>query len=252
MNNPSPPVTAISKKLEDRGRYLKHIEAGLREIAKASEIYSVATMNERFFWSTNIDERRVQMKVKDMAKRFDLSAWLELMEDSGLSMVMSSGDKERFQKQVYEDTPELTRERAQATFVNLFEDRENIWRRGIVELFQKLSGNYRSHDSFKVGKRLILDSAWSVNNFNHWSSRGDEINDLHRVLSLLNGERPQEDFLKTVADTFRAGDNYEDERMQLKCFVNGNVHVRIKNQSDIDNINKIIAAWYGRQLGGTK
>lgn len=152
------------------------------------------------------------------------------------------------------DPPEFTRENIIATFGDLLNQSNDMWRRGVVNLFRTLSGNFRTNDAFKVGPKIIMSNATSPlflgkgRHIRHGKD-SDRINDLDRVLRTIDGEEHYARQLESAMnEAFQEWQDYEDERVKARTYKNGNIHLWLKQQSHIDRINKIIAEHFGETL----
>ena len=78
----------------------------------------------------------------------------------------------------------------------------------------------------------------------------DTINDIDRVLCLLQGHRHVErDLEARINAALYEGEPYADGRIRVTGYKNGNLHLEFRDQSLLDGINRIIAEHYGVALG---
>jgi hypothetical protein len=96
-------------------------------------------------------------------KRMDAAFWDELLERSGLKTFMDAATRERWRNAIKEaHVPELTLANITATFGELYEQRGEMFERGVVAFFHKLSWDYKTNSPVKLGKRLVLTHACGV------------------------------------------------------------------------------------------
>ncbi|WP_129141485.1 DUF4942 domain-containing protein [Modicisalibacter coralii] len=257
----SPPTSELDKLLENRERAQDLLTRAVEMIAEANDLTPrqdgrvrgiglAAELRSSDWYGVNKPDGREKL-VKRCMNDFDKEGWLYLLKASQLSQLMSKQDKDAYYEQLSKDPPPLNRESVIGTFTELFGNRHKTWRRGVVELFASLSGNYRSHDPFKVGKRLIIEHAFSEYcGWNFYRHADDQVDDLQRVIALIEGSDQPEDKLSNVVDRAkRAGDSEIDSGpLTLRWFRNGNLHIWINDEALIDRINEIIAEHYGATL----
>lgn len=185
-------------------------------------------------------------RIDDLVDSVNRRAWRKLMSVTGLADTLDAVALAEFDQSL-ESVPvvEFTADNARATIAKLAGDQDMMFKRGLVELFKSLSGNYRSHDAFKVQKRSItklLRTDW----YGIGHDAVDLCNDIDRVLCrLTNREFVPYTFQGELERAIRSDRDYENGYITVKLFQNGNAHLIIKDQALIDRINGIIAEWYG-------
>jgi hypothetical protein len=185
----------------------------------------------------------------DIVTRLDAALWGKLMHDSGLLSFMDSKARTDFADKVEKcQTPALTRENIEATFRSLYASRDDMFDRGVIQCFKRLSWSYATNLPVKFGRRIIvtyLCQRWG--GINHCV--GDELNDLQRVLRIVDG-KPEEDHRNCLSQRLRqAGGSggagtHCDEYMTVKWFKNGNGHITFTRPELVDKLNAIIAKHY--------
>ena len=104
-------------------------------------------------YASRDDDARVAM-----LRTVDGPAWQYLMKESGLRTFMDAEARSKWDNQIHEgDVPELTAENVRATFGALYGSRGEMFERGVLECFRRLSWNYKTNEPFKFGKRIILN-----------------------------------------------------------------------------------------------
>lgn len=254
----SPPTAELDTLLANRARADDLLTRGIALIAEAAELTpsvgggnsAIAILGElrsASWYGADTSQGREKLKAGALS-RFDTRAWQWLLDRSRMADVMSAKDKAGYEKQLYSAPPPLTRESVIGTFIELFGDRHATWRRGVVELFQSLSGNYKSHDAFKVGKRLVISEA-----FGKFRDPCDQADDLERIICVLTGDEqpaPGDRWGDWVKQARREGAESLDVGPALfRWFKNGNMHIWIQRPDLVDQINGIIAEHYGAAIG---
>lgn len=197
----------------------------------------------------------------EVAKMFrlgvDASAWQYLMHESGLRSLMDQKARETWDKAIMDgDIPELTDANIRSTFKMLHDSRGDMFERGVIACFKSLAWCYKTNLPQKFGKRIVvnyLTSGWG-------SGKTDQMDDLMRVLSVLDG-KPEPDYRGGIYALLRQGGlsgwpskagQVENAYMVIKTFKNGNGHVTFKRLDLVDKMNLIIAKHYPGALPAPK
>jgi len=181
----------------------------------------------------------------------DTHGWNYLLSESGLRSFMDARAREQWGKQLAEgDVPELTAANIEATFAQLYGARGEMFDRGVLQCFQRLSWDYRTNQPFKFGKRIIVGYLLSSGSPNHRVT--DELDDLIRAFCLLDGQ-PEPDHrhgaYALVSDARQARrTEAENAYFHLRWFKNGNGHLSFKRLDLVDKMNLIVAKHYPNAL----
>ncbi|WP_444679500.1 DUF4942 domain-containing protein [Halomonas sp. E19] len=257
----SPPTGAMDDLLERRERALALVGSAMEQLAEATALmplngFGFTSGLRKQSWASlacRPDEVRTRA-VAEAASAFDAEGWRWLMDHSGMSAVMTADDKREIQQDLATNPLPLTRENVHATFIQLFGQRHEVFRRGVVELFRSLARAYRSHSAFKVGTRLVLPQAFREAGWNGFSSARERVDDLERVLYLLEGQDPTHlthaERLSTELEACRRRGEREHETDWLTCrwFANGNLHLWLKQPQHVERINALIAEECGASI----
>ncbi|UJB67603.1 DUF4942 domain-containing protein (plasmid) [Acidovorax sp. YS12] len=186
-----------------------------------------------------------------MLRTVDGPAWQYLMKESGLRTFMDAEARSKWDNQIHEgDVPELTAENVRATFGALYGSRGEMFERGVLECFRRLSWNYKTNEPFKFGKRIILNYLFSYGSPNHRTT--DQLDDLLRVFYVLDG-KPEPDhrngFYLMVSDARQRGETQaENAYLHVKWFKKGSGHVLFKRPDLVEKMNGILAKHYPHAL----
>ncbi|HDR9025463.1 TPA: DUF4942 domain-containing protein [Burkholderia vietnamiensis] len=186
-----------------------------------------------------------------IARIIDIRGWDYLLSESGRRTFMDAKAREQWSRQVSEgDVPEFTVVNIEATFLQLYGARGDMFERGVLECFRRLSWNYRTNEPFKFGKRIIVRCLLSSGSPNHRVT--NELDDLIRVLSILDG-KPEPDHRHgayvLVSDGRQARRNEaENDYFHLRWFKNGNGHLSFKRPDLVEKMNQILAKHYPNAL----
>lgn len=190
-----------------------------------------------------------------LVRSIDQGAWSYLMKESGLMTFMDAKARTEWAQQLSEPgkIPEFTKENVEATFAALYAARAEMFGRGVIQCFKNLSWDYRTHQPFRFGKRIIVERLFSYAGKGTQGAsrvsyfRANELDDLIRVFHVLDG-RPEPDHrqgMYHVLDRASAvGNEWEGEYMHVRWFKKGTGHVTFKRLDLIDRLNEILAKHY--------
>lgn len=254
-NLPGPAIGEIVRMIERRDKAKALMEQAIDVIAQAQRIapqyaYESALSNSVSWYSDNIDKNKAVLR-----RALDRKCWASLLARTKLGSVMNAKQLEKVREDIEEHAPELTHNRAMTTFMDMYVSKEEIFRSGLVDVFKSLSGNFKSHDAFKIQRRLILMGALSTYGWSSHSVGRDRLNDLWHYMSLLDGHDPtQVPYDEQPASIIEKGScngvmEFEFDYFRIKTYLNGNVHIWLDKRPDlISEVNKLIAEHYGSTL----
>jgi len=187
--------------------------------------------------------------INETIKDIDRSFWREAFERTGFMQLMDAESRKRFDKDIAENPPEFNMQNIRSTFIDLTNNAEQMFNDGIVNVFRRLSGHYKTNDIFKVGEKIIIEcaieSGWSRGKQLRYGRSEDELNDIDRALKVLDGKKHNPRELSCAMNTsFQNGDVYECDYIKARAFKNGNLHLWFKRADLLEKINLIIAKHY--------
>ncbi|CAK0539426.1 methyltransferase domain protein [Burkholderia pseudomallei] len=181
----------------------------------------------------------------------DIRGWDYLLSESGLRTFMDAEAREQWNRQISEgDVPEFTVANIEATFAQLYGARGDMFERGVIECFRRLSWNYRTNQPFKFGKRIIVRCLLSSGSPNHRVT--NELDDLIRVFCVLDS-KPEPDHRHgayvLVSEVRQARQTEaEHDYFHLRWYKNGNGHLTFKRPDLVEKMNQILAKHYPNAL----
>ncbi|NSX34464.1 DUF4942 domain-containing protein [Brevundimonas vesicularis] len=220
-----------------------------------SAAYIESSVMERIGGGRSSDRATFLAGIEKHANRV---TWRHLMAVSGIERLMDRTAKEQFYRQLQDDPPPATAENCRATMQGLFADAETIFRRGIANVFSKLDRRFKSHDGFKIGSRIVLQSAFGLyGTWNHYARQDDTLRDVERTFYVLDGKQQPDRAggICGLIDSARSGGGERpafevaDDYFRVRVFKNGNAHVWLLRDDLIDRVNEQLAAYYGATLG---
>lgn len=181
----------------------------------------------------------------------DRHGWNYLLSESGLRTFMDARAREQWSAQIAKGyVPELTAANIESTFDQLYRSRLDMFERGVLECFKRLSWSYKTNQPFKFGKRIIVRYLFRDGCPNCRVT--DELDDLIRVFCLLDG-KPEPDHRHgthvLVSDAKRERHTEtENAYFHLRWPKNGNGHLTFKRPDLVNNLNMILAKHYPNAL----
>ncbi|WP_206245860.1 DUF4942 domain-containing protein [Novosphingobium terrae] len=185
----------------------------------------------------------------------DRLCWRNLMDTLGFDQLLDRQAREEFRNSLNKSPIPFTAENAAATFGNIWENRRALFLRGIANTFSNLDRRFRSHDGFKIGSRLILDGSLEEggSSWKHYERR-DTLRDVERVFRELEGKEPLSEAISISSLVTRASKMprphvIEGEYFRIRLFSNGNLHLWFERKDLLEQVNKLLAEYYGEAIG---
>ncbi len=228
-----------------------------------------------FYGALNMPEADRYMRT---ARRLiDISVWSHIVTVTDLEALMDKESKDQLRDQmryvserydrngalingdeIAKMMPPVTVENVYATLEKFQAEADMIFRRGLANAFSKLDRRFRSHDGFKFGNRIILNSVFNENGrWSHYRHTQDTLIDVERALQILDGQTARAFYGGIVATIDRERENswqarqseHEGEFFKIRIFKNGNAHLWFTRKDLLNKANKILGEWYGEVIG---
>lgn len=192
--------------------------------------------------------------LETLRKEVDASAWRYLMDESGLRSFMDSKARAAWAEQLRkEDVPPLSWSTVRATFSSLYDARGEMFERGVIECFRRLSWNYKTNLPQKFGKRIVVTRVLQAGYENYHAT--NELDDLMRVLHMVDG-KPEPDHRNGMQQQVRTARTeqrefplvFENDYLHLRVFKNGNAHTTFRRPELVARLNQILAKHYPNAL----
>lgn len=243
MNTKLAIPTNILDLIKARNEALELYNHATASINKAAAVCS--SINNRLFPLVRMHDN---FKA-DLDRRF----WRHSMSLTGFDKYMDAVARKEFENSLERNPPEFTIENIRATFLGSYQQADLFFNRGIVNMFKRLSGEYKTNDCFKVSEKVILKGWFSSSKYfglevNY--SFEPEMNDLDRVIKVLDGKEFIEYELPIQIRQAVKEQVFENEYFKIKMFKNGNAHLWFKRLDLLEKANEIIAEWYGENKLG--
>ncbi|EKJ0598298.1 DUF4942 domain-containing protein, partial [Escherichia coli] len=138
---------------------------------------------------------------KNITRLADRKIWDLLMTDTGMYTFMSSCQRDEWNSQLMSDTcPEITLDNVLATFRHLNASKMQTFEHGLIDVYRKLSWDYRTNNPCRLGKKIIIENLlyrWSNGRVTLDCSGREALDDLVRPFYLLEG-RNVPDFRNSI------------------------------------------------------
>ncbi|WP_038427311.1 DUF4942 domain-containing protein [Escherichia coli] len=252
--------TSIRHILAVRKSALLQIDTLIRQLAEISVLTESIGGKTALDWAMKQDFRcgcwlmeKPETAMKAITRNLDREIWRDLMQHSGMLSLMDAQAHDTWYRSLeYDNFPEIT-------FEQLHQNKDDVFERGVINLFRGLSWNYKTNCPCKFGNKII------VNNLVRWDRWGlhlitgqqtDRLVDLERMLHLFSG-KPIPDSRENI--TIRLDDHirsvqgkacYEDEMFSIRYFKKGSAHITFRKPELVDRLNDIIAKSFGGAYGG--
>jgi hypothetical protein len=258
-------------------------DEALKEAAEMASRAHPGTNGYNYYQERELEEFHNALKLPDRErylrtarKLIDVNAWAYIIQRTDLERLMDKEAKDKLRSQMRyvpdrvgrdgeliteeeagRGLPELTVENVQATLQQFMLDADMIFRRGIANVFSSLDRRFRSHDGFKIGSRMIVDYVCDREHGKlRWGGKQDQLLDIERVFYVLEGMAlPSYGTIVNLIDRDRQNtwspkqSEIESAYMKIRIFKNGNAHPWFTRPDLVEQVNKILADYYGEVIG---
>ncbi|EKN5070565.1 TPA: DUF4942 domain-containing protein [Yersinia enterocolitica] len=254
--------TSIERIITVRNTALVQIEAIIHQLEDISAITNSIGGGIAKDWAMRQDFRcgcwlmeKAETGMKAIIRNLDRSIWQGLMKKSGMLSLMDAQARDQWYRNLEGDNiPAISEESIYSTFEQLHRDKDNVFERGVINVFKSLSWDYKSNHPYKFGKKIIVNNLVSYTQWgftlNH-SYRRDQLADLERMLFLLEGKAIPDnrgDVTTRLYEHMSANRQmtkvYEDDYFAIKYFMKGSAHLTFRKPELMDKMNDIIAKHY--------
>lgn len=246
------PSVSIEALLRRRTAFVARLDTLYSTLDELDDLGDASHAGRHQDWLTSDTARYGILDKSDVIKRYDRSVWKYLFNESGLLTFMDAKARRELQENIHSgEVPELTLANIRSTFSVMYDSRDAMFRRGIVNIYRQLSWHYKTNQPVAFRKRLILEFMLSFSfGMYHWAygRRDDALDDLDRVLHILDG-KPEPDHRNSLTAQFRSsihhtkerGNTLETEYVHARWFKKGTVHITFKRLDLVDKMNVLLA-----------
>ncbi len=190
--------TSVCHILAVRKSTLLPIDTLIRQLAKISILTESIGGKTAPDWAMKQDFRcgcwlkeKQETAMKAITRNLDREIWRDLMQRSGMLSLMDAQARDTWYRSLeYDNFPEISEANILSTFEQLHQNKDEVFKRGVINVFRELSWNYKTNSPCKFGSKII------INNLVRWDRWGfhlitgqqtDRLADLERMLHLFSG-----------------------------------------------------------------
>ena len=257
--------TNIERTVTGRDSALAQIESLISQLESISATTSRIGGGMARDWAMRQDFRcgcwlmeKAETAMKVITRNMDRGIWRDLMKKSGMLSIMDAQARERWDRNLEGDEiPAISEANILSTFEQLHQSKDDVFERGIINVFKGLSWDFKTNSPCSFGKKIIINNLVTHNRWGfslNWGWRRDQLADLERMLFLLDGKPIPDnrgDISTRLMEHIRdnpAKDMYEDEFFSIRYFQKGTAHLTFKRLELIEGMNDIIAKHYPGML----
>ncbi len=257
--------TSVSHILAVRKSTLLQIDTLIRQLAEISAMTESIGGKTALDWAMKQDFRcgcwlmeKPETAMKAITRNLDREIWRDLMQRSGMLSLMDAQARDTWYRSLeYDNFPEISEANILSTFEQLHQNKDEVFERGVINVFRGLNWNYKTNCPCKFGSKII------VNNLVRWDRWGfhlnsgqqaDRLADLERMLYLFSG-KPIPDNRENITihlddhiQSVQGKEDYEDEMFSIRYFKKGSAHITFRKPELVDRLNDIIAKHYPDML----
>ncbi|MCW8112081.1 DUF4942 domain-containing protein [Yersinia intermedia] len=254
--------TRIERIITGRNSALVQIEALIHQLEDISAITNSIGGGIAKDWAMRQDFRcgswlmeKTETAMKAITRNLDRGIWQDLMKKSGMLSLMDAQARDQWYRNLEGDNiPAINEDNILSTFEQLHQQKDDVFERGVINLFKGLSWHYKTNSPCRFGKKLIISNLVSCNQWGFTLNHGyrrDQLADLERMLHLLDGKAipdNRSDVTSRLYEHIRVNSQmakiYEDDYFLIKYFMKGSAHLTFRKPGLMDKMNDIIAKHY--------
>lgn len=158
--------TNIERIVTCRNVALKQIEAVIRQLDDISRLTSDIGGNTAEHWAMRQGRafdcwltQTVDKALPVIARNIDRGIWRDLMLKSGMLSLMDAEARGQWTKDLEDgDLPAISEANILSTFEQLHHNKQDVFERGIINVFKGLSWDYKTNNPCYFGKKIIVNN----------------------------------------------------------------------------------------------
>ncbi|MBV0844181.1 DUF4942 domain-containing protein [Serratia liquefaciens] len=257
--------TSIERVVSGRNTALTQIETLIHQLEDISAITNSIGGGIARDWAMRQDFRcgcwlmeKAETAMPVITRNLDRDIWRDLMKRSGMLSLMDAQARDQWYRNLEGDNiPAISEANILSTFEQLHQSKDEVFERGVINVFKSLSWNYKTNSPCHFGKKVIISNLVSYNQWGFTLNHGyrrDQLADLERMLHLLDGKPipdNRSDICTRLMEHIRdnpAKEVYEDAFFSIRYFQKGTAHLMFKRLDLVEKMNDIIAKHYPGML----
>ncbi len=178
--------TSVSHILAVRKTTLLQIDTLIRQLAEISSMTESIGGKTSLDWAMKQDFRcgcwlmeKPETAMKAITRNLDRELWRDLMQRSGMLSLMDAQARDTWYRSLeYDNFPEISEANILSTFEQLHQNEDEVFERGVINVFRGLSWNYKTNCPCKFSSKII------VNNLVRWDRWGGILSPGNRQIDL--------------------------------------------------------------------
>ncbi|QLK63185.1 DUF4942 domain-containing protein [Enterobacteriaceae bacterium Kacie_13] len=257
--------TSIERIVTGRNTALTQIETLIHQLDDISTLTRSIGGKTALDWAMKQDFRcgcwlmeKTETAMKVIARNMDRGIWRDLMKKSEMLSLMDAQARDQWDRNLEGDEiPAISEANILSTFEQLHQSKDEVFERGIINIFKGLSWDFKTNSPCSFTKKIIINSLVVYNRWGYsmcGGCRRDQLADLERMLHLLDG-KPIPDNRGDVTTRLmdhvslqKASHIYEDDYFSIRYFQKGTGHITFKRPDLVDKMNDIVAKHYPSML----
>ncbi|EAS5349597.1 DUF4942 domain-containing protein [Salmonella enterica] len=261
--------TSIERIVTGRNAALEQIEVLMQQLGDVSTLTRSIGGKTALDWAMKQDFRcgcwlmeKRETAMKAITRNIDREIWRDLMKKSGMLSLMDAQARDQWYRNLEgNDIPTISEANILSTFEQLHQSKDEVFERGVINVFKSLSRDFKTNNPCKFGSKIIVNGLVKCDRWGYslnWSWQRDRLADLERMLMLLDGKPVPDnraDVTRRLGDHIhgnRGSNSYEDGMFKIKYFKKGTSHITFKRPELVDRLNDIIARHYPGMLAATQ
>ncbi|EBV1873381.1 DUF4942 domain-containing protein [Salmonella enterica subsp. enterica serovar Adelaide] len=253
--------TSIERIVTGRNAALEQIEVLMQQLGDVSTLTRSIGGKTALDWAMKQDFRcgcwlmeKRETAMKAITRNIDREIWRDLMKKSGMLSLMDAQAREQWYSSLEkDDIPAISEANILSTFEQLHQSKDEVFERGVINVFKSLSWDFKTNNPCKFGSKIIVNGLVKCDRWGYslnWSWQRDRLADLERMLMLLDGKPVPDnraDVTRRLGDHIhenRGSNRYEDGMFKIKYFQKGTAHITFRRPELVDKLNDIIARHY--------
>lgn len=257
--------TSIERIVTGRDAALSQIEILIHQLDDVSRLTSSIGGDVAEHWAMRQGHsfdcwlmQPVDKAMPVITRNIDRSIWRDLMLKSGMLTLMDAEARSQWAKNLEEgDLPVISEANILSTFEQLHYNKQDVFERGIINVFKGLSWDYKTNNPCCFGKKIIINNLVKHDRWGYslnWGWRRDQLADLERMFYLLDGKTIPDNrhdvsirFMDFVRDNPHQ-QIFEDELFTVRYFQKGSGHITFKRLDLVEKMNDIVAKHFPGML----
>lgn len=168
--------TNIERVVTGRNVAVEQIKSVIHQLADISALTSSIGGKAALDWAMKQDFRcgcwlmeKEETAMKAITRNLDRSIWRDLMKKSGMISLMDAAARDEWNRNLeLDDIPPVSKDNILSMFKQLHHNKNEVFERGIINVFKSPSWDYKSNSPCKFGKKIIVNG---LVNYSRWGFR---------------------------------------------------------------------------------